>query len=269
MIGQKNNREMIDNWRLNRSIPRCILIKGEVGSGRYTLAQYIAKVLGVNITTVECSKDDVREVIELSYKLQQPACYVFRNIDVDMSESAKNALLKIIEEPPNKAYFIFTTKPQGTLETIESRCTIMHMEPYTLIELKHFSDDMQLLKFYHTPGKLIYWSEQNFDEFFTFCKNSINTILSGTGVQSLQIVNKLATKAGEDGYNPSEFIEIISILLIDELMLNKHQFLLLLSKESYCLQALDNKSLKKDSIVDTYILWLRDFIDYVKEENVE
>lgn len=268
MIGQTNNKEIIDNWRFNRSIPRCILIKGQPGSGRYTLGKYIASILGIDTVDVECGKNDVKDVIATAYSCQTAQCYIFRNIDVDMSESAKNALLKIVEEPPNKSYFIMTTQ-LDVLETIESRCTIMYMEPYSRQELCNFCDNDKLLNYYCTPGKLLYWQENDFDSFYSFCEESVNTLFNGTGVQSLQFTNRLALKADSEGYDCVEFIDIISSMISNRLLdiMNVHCFMLFISRTAECRRALNNKSIKKDSCIDTYILWVRDFIQYLKEES--
>ena len=46
MIGQKKNIETIINWRLNKSIPRFIIIEGEEGSGRLMLSKILGNIIG-------------------------------------------------------------------------------------------------------------------------------------------------------------------------------------------------------------------------------
>ena len=55
--------------------------------------------------------------------------FVIRRAD-RMNDSAQNALLKSLEEPPRYAFFILTTaQPGALLQTIRSRCTIYQLEP--------------------------------------------------------------------------------------------------------------------------------------------
>lgn len=58
----------------------------------------------------------------------------WRVVIIDSAEylntSSQNALLKILEEPPEKAILILTTgQPGSFLPTIRSRCRMVHMEP--------------------------------------------------------------------------------------------------------------------------------------------
>lgn len=48
----------------------------------------------------------------------------------DLNRNSQNALLKILEEPPQKTVLILTTsQPGGFLPTIRSRCRMIHMNP--------------------------------------------------------------------------------------------------------------------------------------------
>lgn len=50
-----------------------------------------------------------------------------------MNETAQNALLKTLEEPPAYAHFILTTtNPNGLLPTIRSRCQSLHFPPVSV-----------------------------------------------------------------------------------------------------------------------------------------
>jgi len=55
----------------------------------------------------------------------------------DISVSGQNALLKVLEEPPEYGVFILlSTNPQKLLPTVRSRCTELHMLPLPARELK-------------------------------------------------------------------------------------------------------------------------------------
>lgn len=147
MIGQKNNINTLIQWRCNKSIPRFIIISGALGSGRLTLAKVIIKMINAKGIIMGNSIAEVRETIENAYTITEPTCYIFRNAD-DMKNEAKNALLKVVEEPPNKAYFIMTVQNiDNMLGTIRSRGTVIKMEPYSQAELKSVCEDDFILQY--------------------------------------------------------------------------------------------------------------------------
>lgn len=154
MIGQKNNINTLIQWRCNKSVPRFIIISGAQGSGRLTLAKIIIKMINAKGVIMGNSIAEVRETIENAYAITEPTCYIFRNAD-DMKNEAKNALLKVVEEPPNNAYFIMTVQNiDNMLGTIKSRGTAIKMEPYTMQELKLVCDDELKLEYCTNIGEL-------------------------------------------------------------------------------------------------------------------
>lgn len=153
MIGQNKNKELLMQWRMNRSVPRFIIIEGDEGSGRLELAKVIMKMINATGIIAGNGIADIREIIENAYTVTDTTCYIFRNAD-DMSVSAKNSLLKVVEEPPNKAYFIMTVKNiDDMLGTIRSRATYIKMQPYTLEQLKSFNNNDLVVKYTNTPGQ--------------------------------------------------------------------------------------------------------------------
>lgn len=154
MIGQKNNINTIIKWRCNKSVPRFIIISGNIGSGRLTLAKIIIKMINAKGIIMRNSIAEVRETIENAYTITEPTCYIFRDAD-DMKNEAKNALLKVVEEPPNNAYFIMTVHNiDNMLGTIKSRGTVIKMEPYTMQELRFVSEDELKLEYCTNIGEL-------------------------------------------------------------------------------------------------------------------
>lgn len=154
MIGQKNNINTIIQWRCNRSTPRFIIISGEQGSGRLTLAKEIMRMLNITGVISDCKIDDVRKTIDYAYEYTAPTMYIFRDAD-DMSINAKNALLKVVEEPPNNAYFVMTVHNiDNMLGTIKSRGTVIKMEPYTIQELRSVCSDELKLEYCTNIGEL-------------------------------------------------------------------------------------------------------------------
>lgn len=104
MIGQKEILKQVDDL-MDKGFPRFVVITGQKGQGKKYLAKQIAKKLNYPIIVSEIKIENIRQIIELSYKHTEPIIYLIPDAD-KMSLGAKNSLLKVIEEPPNNAYFI-------------------------------------------------------------------------------------------------------------------------------------------------------------------
>ena len=104
MIGQKEVLKQIDNL-IENGFQRFIVITGQKGQGKTEVAKYISKKLNIQMIEIGIKIDDIREMIQLAYKQTEPIIYLIQYAD-KMSLGAKNSLLKVIEEPPNNAYFI-------------------------------------------------------------------------------------------------------------------------------------------------------------------
>ena len=130
MIGQTKLKSDFKRLLDNNNIPRCIILGGPKGSGKRTFAGWIGNQLSQYVIVSDVKADDVRQVIDQSYTLTEVTVYIFPDFH-RMSGAAQNALLKITEEPPNKAYFILTTENVSMiLGTILSRATYFQMDPY-------------------------------------------------------------------------------------------------------------------------------------------
>lgn len=139
MIGQTKLKSQIDALVLSNKYPRFSIITGLKGSGRRTLANYIAQKLDYSIVEVGVSIQDVRDVIDNAYTLIEPIIYLIADADT-MSVPAQNALLKIAEEPPNNAYVILTALDiENVLCTIQSRAMEFKMYLYNQSELFNYA----------------------------------------------------------------------------------------------------------------------------------
>ncbi len=147
---------LIDSGRF----PHAIVIEGEKGLGKRTLARLLAAALvcrseerpcmecaqcrkakekihpdifeysasgGANSFHVDVVRDVIKDVYiqpnEADYKV-----YILGNADC-MNLSAQNALLKVLEEPPQYAVFIMTAQSKSMLlETVLSRSVLVGLE---------------------------------------------------------------------------------------------------------------------------------------------
>ncbi len=135
-----------------QTVPHAVLFVGEDGCGRNLAATLLARaLLGDEAGLVErrahpdfveilgegaSGMITVRRVREASYELNKSAVMtggarvcVLRDAGA-LNRSSANALLKIIEQPPQGVHFVLSARTEGELiETILSRCVRLRMQP--------------------------------------------------------------------------------------------------------------------------------------------
>ncbi len=167
---------LIDSGRF----PHAVVIEGEQGLGKRTLARLLATALvcrGEQKPCMKCTQchkaqdkihpdifeysaqggansfhvDVVREIIKDAYIQPNEAehkIYILGNADC-MSISAQNALLKVLEEPPQYAVFILTAKSKSMLlETVISRSVVVSLEGVDIYKgAKYISSHFENISF--------------------------------------------------------------------------------------------------------------------------
>lgn len=269
MVGQKINMEFLQTCIDNDCFPRFIIITGEKGSGKKTLANYIAKHL---LKAFEIypgnGVEAVREAITNSYRCAGTTVYIFPDAD-KMSTQAKNAMLKITEEPPRQAYFIMTVESMNnTLATLKSRGTEIQMESYTEEELwtliDESSDNDELaVRIASNPGQLYQLRSIDVKEFYSFCEKVLNNVATVTGVNAFKIGNNFKFKDDGEGYDPILFFECVKTICADRSkeVIPFDELKALQSTIRITNQYKRDFSLtgvKKDSTFDMWILEMRD-----------
>lgn len=159
--GNENVKKRVSSLIESSRLSHAVLIEGETGLGKKTLAREIACALVCRgsgekpcYACSQCKKalnkvhpdiyeycapgsansfhiDTVREVINDCYVIPNEAdykIYILANAHC-MNASAQNALLKILEEPPSYAVFILTAQNRSAmLETILSRVAVISVQ---------------------------------------------------------------------------------------------------------------------------------------------
>jgi DNA polymerase-3 subunit gamma/tau len=133
VIGQTEAVSILTKLVSKNKVPNCILFTGPSGTGKTTLARILAKKLGCGIhdlTEINCADfrgiDTVREIrSHVSLMPISGRCRVWILDEVGtLNKLTQNAFLKLLEEPPERAYFMLaTTEPAKLLRTIKTRCT--------------------------------------------------------------------------------------------------------------------------------------------------
>lgn len=163
VIGQESNVTVLRKQVMNNTVPNALLLYGHHGCGKTTIARILAKAVNcehpVNgnpcgacacCKAVEQGSADIIEIdaasnnsvesvrtmiqeasylpVQLKYKI-----YIIDEVHM-LSTAAFNALLKTLEEPPERTkFFLATTEQHKVPATIQSRCSkhlfrSMHLE---------------------------------------------------------------------------------------------------------------------------------------------
>lgn len=267
MIGQQHLQSRIDRLIENDAFPRFSIIVGPRGSGKKTLAHLIYQKFGTGIfSNIGTSVDAVRQCIAQSYTIRgNQAIYLFADAD-NMSNAAKNALLKVTEEPPNNAYFIMTLEDEhNTLETIRSRGTVFRMDRYTPDEIDEYwrsrytsiEDDPWIYKeLCETPGEVELLVNMGAREFYNYVRLVVDNIAEVSLANAFKIPSKVALKDGAEGYDLKLFWKaFINICFLTQTYDKWGMAVEITSKR---LQDLRIKGINKQMLMDTWILEVRD-----------
>lgn len=223
MIGQNSILSTTDTWIEKGQVPRFLIISGGRGSGKTTLVKEIARRMKAYLIECGSSVDAVREAVNNCYKCSATTVYLFDDADA-MSTAAKNAMLKITEEPPRQAHFIVTVRnSENMLETLRSRATNISMQPYTSAELDLFYDKYthkknQLIReVCDAPGMMLEMEKINVEELINFCETIVDNIRQVTGVNAFKIVQRIRLKEEGEGYDPELFFHCMKYVLLERL----------------------------------------------------
>ncbi len=166
LAGNKRIKDSIDALISSHRLPHAVIIEGDLGVGKRTLAKHLAKVAvcdsseppcGIcrnchladagthpdieTVTTEEKKKnitvDQIRSLRSTAYHSAHTAkrrAFIIEQADT-MNPNSQNSLLKVLEEPPSDVLFILiASSAQSLLDTVVSRCLTLSLSAPTLEE---------------------------------------------------------------------------------------------------------------------------------------
>ena len=170
LAGNARIREALTAAVGSGRLPHAILIEGDKGTGRHTLAAFIARAAvceGENKPCGECRgcrlehagthpdiwtvapEDGKKNITVAQIRALRSEAYVKPHMSArrvfiidmadTMNEQAQNALLKVLEEPPGSVLFILIAENKAALlDTVISRCTVLSLSPPEISEAEKY-----------------------------------------------------------------------------------------------------------------------------------
>lgn len=259
MVGQKNLLKIFKRLIDNNSFAKFTIIVGERGSEANKFAAEISKWLNANLVEVPDIKvDTIRNIITEAYKVSSTTIYNIKDAD-NMSLQARNSLLKVTEEPPNKSYFIMTVDNDANLiDTIKSRGAVFYTERYTrdeILEYYNFDKDTDIITaLCDTPGEVDIIRNKP-GEFYEYVEKVVDNIAAVSGSNAFKIAEKIKLKDTDEGYDLILFWKAFKQICFD-----KELFRASLTTSEF-LNMVNIKSINKQMLFDSWILEMRRIMD--------
>lgn len=265
MIGQDGTLATVRALIEKDKYPRFSIFIGLKGSGRKTLAKEVAKMLDIPVVTLQDVKvDTIRNMITEAYKIPYRMLYIIPDAE-KMSTAAKNALLKVTEEPPNNAYFVMTAEDENNLlDTIKSRGMIFHMTSYSPSEIAEYANctDTRELEIItsvcEVPGDVDILRTMDIDAFYNYVEAVVENIAETSGSNSFKIGAKINFKDDPEKYDLGLFWRTFMMVCLSRMKENPLKFASGVKITSKHLQEMRISGINKSALFDVWILDIRE-----------
>ena len=245
--------------------PFTILI-GPKGQGKHTAVEEMRKKSGYPFFVYDSNIEGVRQCIQDCQGLNGDKVFVFYDVD-NMSAGAKNALLKICEEPPRYVHILMTVCNKDNLPgTIISRAKCFNLPQYSVDDLADILDDYtpewdeRILDIATNPGEAIELLNIGVGELYEFAEKIYNNILKVSTSNAFKIANSVAFKDTDDGFPVILLLKVFQrVVLLDMLNTSENVFDkgTIISETQMALNQLSIASANKRSIFDIWLLNIR------------
>jgi DNA polymerase-3 subunit delta' len=207
LIGNGRVWNIVSAMISNQKIPHAIIIEGDIGLGKKTLAKFLAKacLCAEKLPCLSCKSchlidvgthpdcqiiepeknaikvDEIRNLrLEafMSPLFSDGRVFIINDAHT-MNTNAQNALLKVLEEPPKNVTFILLAKSGSMLlETIRSRCVSLTLAPVPLEEEGAELISKERSISFDEAYKLLIRTDGNIGQAINFSENDSNSYSS-------------------------------------------------------------------------------------------
>lgn len=221
IIGQEKLVARIATYYSTQHLPKTMLFLGQTGCGKHLVAKYVAESFKLDYIEINenVSASDLDDYLYSTIS----TLYVI-NLN-EFTEKQQNQFLKFIEEPSKSVYVILTaTSEAGILPTILNRCIKYNFEPYTKEQIEQITNTSindLAFKIFQTPGKLLNFTEQSFNDVMGLANTVVNSINRATYPNALVVSTKINYK---DLYNKIDFdlfFDAVEYLALEDYKNNK------------------------------------------------
>tara|TARA_B100000963_G_scaffold17560_1_gene13457 strand:- start:9544 stop:11292 length:1749 start_codon:yes stop_codon:yes gene_type:complete len=156
VIGQDNVTYTLKNSLITNQIPQALIFSGPRGVGKTSCARILAKEINnlesnnsedytFNIFELDAasnnSVEDIRKIneqVRIPPRIGKYKVYIIDEVHM-LSNSAFNAFLKTLEEPPKHIIFILaTTEKNKIIPTVLSRCQIYDFNRISVVDIQSY-----------------------------------------------------------------------------------------------------------------------------------
>ena len=259
MVGQKKLLDILEKYNID-TFPKSSLLLGEKGCGKHTYLNLIIKKLNVEAL-------DITDTVDFDYILNMYARSVLTlyYIDIDkFTEKKQNVILKLLEEPPSKAFLVLLCSDKSLLlPTIINRCNVFEFEKYSRSDLESFIDGSEnkdlLCEIFRTPGQLLSSNTDQIMSLYELCEKIINKIQISAYPNALSIAEKINYKDEYDKFDLTSFFRMMNHVILDNYIKTSNKKLITFMNitNDYETRLNKDKRLDKQRLFENYIskLW--------------
>lgn len=265
MVGQERVIRWLDS--VSDDAPKFIIFVAPRGCGKRMLAKYLAHNLGATYAPCGVKVEEVRDVINASYTVQDKMLYCFEDADT-MRAEAKNAMLKVTEEPPKNAYFAMTVEDDSSLlDTIKSRGYVVALDPYSVEDIRNYIiqshpdfsrerlDTIANIASCPREAELMITYG---DEFMDYVELVVDNIGEVASANSFKSSSKLALKNEEDKYDLKVFWNAFILVCLKRVTSDPLHYARGIDVTTPFLKMCDRLGVNKSQLYDNWVFEIRE-----------
>lgn len=145
LAGNASVVKTLRSWEASGNVPKCVMLTGSKGCGKTTTARILKNILNCSDVDFHESNSGDERGLPAARDIMKVCRYApigggaaiwFMDEAHSLMKLAQEALLKVLEEPPRRSWFILaTTDPEKLEDTFKDRASFLNMSPPTPTEI--------------------------------------------------------------------------------------------------------------------------------------